>query len=92
MSPQVMSMNTMAWRNTPALLLHPVGVATHSPNTRRVILNTSGLAMMKKMDADISDMTNFSSCFFPLQPQPQSLNKPIYNSTVEKNILKSEGL
>jgi hypothetical protein len=29
-------------------------------------------------------MTNFCCCFSPLQPQPQSLNNPIFNIRLEK--------
>ncbi|QIG59591.1 hypothetical protein [Dishui Lake phycodnavirus 2] len=37
-----------------------------------------GLAMMKKVNAEITEIVNFCSCFLPSHPQPQSLNNPIF--------------
>ena len=63
---------------------HPFGLAKPWPNNPRVNMYVCGLEMMKNVNAEMALMTNFCCCFSPLQPQPQSLNNPIFNIRLEK--------
>jgi len=55
----------------------PLGVAMRGPRTRLTSRKVSGFAMMKKVRPEIREVTNFSCCFWPLHPQPQSLKRPM---------------
>jgi len=75
--PQTTRMNTREWTRRPTVDGQPVGVAIPGPRTRLTRRKVSGLAMMKKVRPEIKEVTNFSCCFWPLHPQPQSLKSPM---------------
>jgi len=72
-----MSIKTTVCTKSPVAVGHPVGDAIIGPKIRRTNLNVSGLAMIKKIIPETIEIINFSSCFLPLHPHPQSLNRPI---------------
>ncbi|AFC35060.1 hypothetical protein OtV6_152c [Ostreococcus tauri virus RT-2011] len=74
---QTTRMNTTECTRRPTVEGQPVGVAIPGPRTRLTSLNVSGLAITKKVRPEITEMMNFSSCFLPLHPQPQSLKRPM---------------
>ena len=69
--------NTSECSAIPEKLEHPVGPATHEPKMFRVSWYISGLEIRKNSNADMNDTKNLASCFFPLQPHPQSGKAPI---------------
>jgi len=71
------SVKTVACTMSPAVDGHPVGVAMRGPRTRLTRRNVSGFAMMKKVKPEMREVMNFSCCFRPLHPQPQSLKRPM---------------
>jgi hypothetical protein len=77
MIPHTINMKTIEWRMRPSVVGYPVALATQLPNTLRTKMKVSGFAIKKNNNADITDAMNFSCCFRPLQPHPQSLNRPI---------------
>jgi hypothetical protein len=85
---QTTRMNTTECTRRPVVEGQPVGVAIPGPKTRLTSRNVSGLAITKKVRPEITEMMNFSSCFLPLQPQPQSLKRPmiIFKLDQQKNI------
>src|SRR6056300_1276323 len=70
-------MNTRVCTRRPTVDGQPVGVAIPGPRTRLTRRKVSGLAMMKKVRPEIKEVMNFSCCFRPLHPQPQSLKSPM---------------
>jgi len=75
--PQTMRMNTRVCTRRPRVEGHPVGVEIQEPKIRLTMRKVSGFATMKNVRPDMMEMINFSCCFLPLQPQPQSLNRPM---------------
>jgi len=75
--PHTTRMNTMECTRRPTVDGQPVGVAIPGPRTRLTRRKVSGLAMMKKVRPEIKEVMNFSCCFWPLHPQPQSLKSPM---------------
>ena len=73
--PQTTSIKTTVCTRSPVVVGHPVGDAIICPKIRRTNLNVSGLAMMKKSIPETIEIINFSSCFLPLHPHQQSLNR-----------------
>jgi hypothetical protein len=89
--PHTINMNTTEWSTRPSTVGHPVALATQSPNILRTSIKVSGFAIKKNNKADINDAINFSCCFLPLQPHPQSLKKdPIYYITRKKLVKGQE--
>jgi len=75
--PQTTRMNTRVCTRRPRVEGQPVGVAIHEPRIRLTRRNVSGFATMKNTRPEMIEMINFSACFRPLHPHPQSLKRPI---------------
>jgi hypothetical protein len=75
--PQTTRMNTRVCTRRPRVEGQPVGVAIHEPRTRLTRRNVSGFATIKNVRPEMMEMINFSACFRPLHPHPQSLKRPI---------------
>jgi len=70
---QTTRMNTTECTRRPMVDGQPVGVAIPGPRTRLTSLKVSGLAITKNVRPDMREVINFSCCFLPSQPHPQSL-------------------
>jgi hypothetical protein len=75
--PHTINRNTTVCRVRPAIDGHPFGLDTHAPRIRRMMMNVLGFATIKKIRAEMTEITNLSRALDPLQPHPQSLKKPI---------------
>jgi len=75
--PQTTRMNTRVCTRRPRVEGHPVGVEIQEPKIRLTMRKVSGFATTKNVRPEMMEMINFSCCFLPLQPQPQSLNRPM---------------
>ncbi len=70
-------MKTMECTMRPEVVEHPLEEAIQDPRIPLTKRNVAGLATTKKVRAEMIEMINLSSCFLPLHPHPQSLNKPM---------------
>src|SRR6056300_1698543 len=88
--PHTTRMKTRVCTRRPRVEGHPVGVAIQEPRTRLTRRKVSGLATMKNVKPEMTEIINFSSCFLPLHPQPQSLKRPMISFDIcqQKNRLK----
>jgi hypothetical protein len=86
--PQTTRMKTRVCTRRPMVDGQPLGVAMRGPRTRLTRRKVSGFAMMKKVRPEMREVTNFSCCFWPLHPQPQSLKRPmiIFSVCQQKNV------
>jgi len=62
---------------SPVVVGHPVGDAIPDPKIDRTNRNVSGFAMIKNVRPATIEIINLSSWILPLQPHPQSLNRPM---------------
>ena len=90
--PHTMNMNTIACTTRPNVVGHPLGDAIRDPRIPLTNRKVIGLATTKNVSAEMIEMINFSSCFLPLHPHPQSLKRPMfyYDICQQKNLLKVE--
>jgi hypothetical protein len=86
--PQTTRMNTRVCTRRPRVEGQPVGVAIHDPRIRLTRRNVSGFATMKNVRPEMIEMINFSACFRPLHPHPQSLKRPMicFDICQQKNV------